>query len=180
MQSWDAASKQGESNDWSVCTTWMIQDGKYYLMDVLRERLEYPSLRARAIEHARAYTPNKILVEDAGIGMGLIQDLQKVGKPAVAVKPERNKKTRMQIQSDKFAAGLVFFPKNASWLAEYESELFAFPSVRFDDQVDSTSQALAADHATYNAAALAEGMARFSAALTFEPFIRSLYHSKFG
>jgi predicted phage terminase large subunit-like protein len=180
VQSWDAASKQGESNDWSVCTTWMIQDGKYYLMDVLRERLEYPSLRARAIEHARAYTPNKILVEDAGIGMGLIQDLQKVGKPAVAVKPERNKKTRMQIQSDKFAAGLVFFPKNASWLAEYESELFAFPSVRFDDQVDSTSQALAADHATYNAAALAEGMARFSAALTFEPFIRSLYHSKFG
>jgi hypothetical protein len=56
----------------------------------------------------------------------------------------------------------------------------AFPSVRFDDQVDSTSQALAADHSTYNAAALAEGMARFSAALTFDPFIRSLYDSKFG
>jgi predicted phage terminase large subunit-like protein len=180
LQSWDAASKQGESNDWSVCTTWMIQDGKYYLMDVLRERLEYPSLRARAIEHARAYTPNKILVEDAGIGMGLIQDLQKAGKPAVAVKPERNKKTRMQIQSDKFAAGLVFFSKNASWLAEYESELFAFPSVRFDDQVDSTSQALAADHSAFDAAALAEGMARFYDALTFESFIRSLYHSKFG
>ena len=127
----------------------MIQDGKYYLMDVLRERLEYPSLRARAIELARAYTPNKILVEDAGIGMGLIQDLQKAGMPAVAVKPERNKKTRMQVQSDKFAAGLVFFPKYASWLAEYESELFAFPSVRFDDQVDSTSQALSADHSTF-------------------------------
>ena len=79
LQSWDAASKLGESNDWSVCTTWIIQDGKYYLMDVLRDRLDYPSLRARAIEHARAYTANKILVEDVGIGMGLIQDLQKAG-----------------------------------------------------------------------------------------------------
>ena len=180
LQSWDAASKLGESNDWSVCTTWLIQDGKYYLMHVLRERLEYPALKARAIEHARAYTPNKILVEDAGIGMGLIQDLQKAGMPAVAVKPERNKKTRMQIQSDKFAAGLMFFPKYASWLAEYEFELFAFPSVRFDDQVDSTSQALAADHSGYNLEVLADGMARLSAGLAFEPIIRSLYHSKFG
>jgi phage terminase large subunit-like protein len=75
------------------------------------KRLKYPSLRACVIEHARAYTPNKILVEDAGIGMGLIQDSQKAGKPAVAVKPERNKKTRMQIQSDKFAAGSGVFSK---------------------------------------------------------------------
>jgi phage terminase large subunit-like protein len=51
----------------------------------------------------------------------------------------------------------VFFPKCASWLAEYESELFAFPSVRFDDQVYSTSQALAADHSTYNTRGASRG-----------------------
>ena len=180
LQSWDAASKLGESNDWSVCTTWLIQDGKYYLMHVLRDRLDYPSLRARAIEHARAYTANKIIVEDVGVGMGLIQDLQKAGMPAVAVKPVRNKKTRMQVQSAKFEAGLVFFPKQAPWLSDYQTELFAFPNARFDDQVDSTSQALAADHSNYNLEVLADGMARLSAGLAFEPFIRSLYHSKFG
>jgi predicted phage terminase large subunit-like protein len=180
LQSWDAASKLGESNDWSVCTTWLLQDGKYYLMHVLRERLDYPSLRARAIEHARAYIANKILVEDAGVGTGLIQDLQKAGMPAVAVKPDRNKKARMQIQSAKFEAGLVFFPKHAPWLSDYQAEVFAFPNVRFDDQVDSTSQALAADHSGYNLEVLADGMARLSAGLAFEPFIRSLYHSKFG
>jgi predicted phage terminase large subunit-like protein len=180
LQSWDAASKLGELNDWSVCTTWLIQDGKYHLMHVLRDRLNYPSLRARAIEHARAYTANKIIVEDIGVGMGLIQDLQKAGVPAVAVKPTRNKKTRMQVQSAKFEAGLVFFPKEAPWLSDYQAELFAFPNVRFDDQVDSTSQALAVDHSDYNLEVLADGMARLSAGLAFEPFIRSLYHSKFG
>ena len=180
LQSWDAASKLGESNDWSVCTTWLIQAGKNYLMHVLRDRLDYPSLKARALEHARAYIANKILVEDAGVGMGLIQDLQKAGMPAVAVKPQRNKKTRMQIQSAKFEAGLVFFPKQAPWLSDYQAELFAFPNARFDDQVDSTSQALAADHSDYNFKVLADGMARLTAGLAFEPFIRSLYHSKFG
>jgi predicted phage terminase large subunit-like protein len=139
-----------------------------------------PSLRARAIEHARAYIANKILVEDAGVGTGLIQDLQKAGMPAVAVKPDRNKKARMQIQSAKFEAGLVFFPKHAPWLSDYQAEVFAFPNVRFDDQVDSTSQALAADHSGCNLEVLADGMARLSAGLAFEPFIRSLYHSKFG
>jgi hypothetical protein len=39
LQSWDTASKLGESSDWSVCTTWLFQENKYYLMDVLRERL---------------------------------------------------------------------------------------------------------------------------------------------
>ena len=114
------------------------------------------------------------------MGTGLTQHLQKAGMPAIAVKPDRNKKTRMQIQSAKFEAGLVFFPKQAPWLSDYQAELFAFPNARFDDQVDSTSQALAADHSDYNFEVLTDGMARFSAGLAFEPFIRSLYHSKFG
>jgi predicted phage terminase large subunit-like protein len=180
LQSWDAASKLGELNDWSVCTSWLIQDGNYYLLHVLRDRLDYPSLRARAIEHARAYAANKIIVEDVGVGIGLIQDLQKAAIAAVAVKPDRNKKTRMQVQSAKFEAGLVFFPKQAPWLSDYQAELFAFPNARFDDQVDSTSQALAAEHSGYNHKIIADGMARLSAGLTFEPFIQSLYRSKFG
>ena len=48
----------------------------------------------------------------------------------------------MSIQSAKFESGQVFFPKEAPWLADLEAELFAFPSGRHDDQVDSISQAL--------------------------------------
>ena len=180
VQSWDCASKGGESNDWSVCTTWLIQDGRYYLLDVLRERMDYPTLKARALAHARAHNPNKVVIEDASVATGLIQELKKAGLPIVAVKPERNKKTRMQIQSAKFEAGLVFFPKQAPWLVDFEAELFAFPHAHFDDQVDSTSQALAADHSTYDLEALAEGMARLSSGLAFEPFIYASYRSKFG
>jgi len=36
----------------------------------------------------------------------------------------------------------VFLPRQADWLADYLSELLAFPLARHDDQVDATSQAL--------------------------------------
>jgi predicted phage terminase large subunit-like protein len=180
VQSWDCASKGGDSNDWCACTTWLLQDRRYYLLDVLRERLDYPTLRARAIAHARTYRPDKIVIEDADIGRGLVQDLKTAGLPVVAVRPEGSKKTRMQIQSAKFQAGLVLLPRQAPWLADYQAELFAFPHAPFDDQVDSTSQLLAVEHSTYDPQVLAEGMARFCSGVTVEPFIRSLYYSKFG
>ena len=48
----------------------------------------------------------------------------------------------MAVVSAKFEAGQVFLPERASWLADFEAELFAFPGSRNDDQCDSVSQAL--------------------------------------
>jgi predicted phage terminase large subunit-like protein len=100
-------------------------------------------LKALAISHARAHKPDKILIEDAGVGTALVRELQDAGLTAIGVKPMHDKLTRMSIQSGKFASGQVFFPNYAPWLADFESELFAFPNGRHDDQVDSTGQALA-------------------------------------
>jgi phage terminase large subunit-like protein len=38
--------------------------------------------------------------------------------------------------------GLVRLPLKAPWLADYVHELTSFPKAKYDDQVDSTSQAL--------------------------------------
>jgi phage terminase large subunit-like protein len=40
IQSWDTAAKDGAQNAWSVCTTWMIVDNRYYLIDLIRGRYE--------------------------------------------------------------------------------------------------------------------------------------------
>jgi predicted phage terminase large subunit-like protein len=172
VQSWDTASKDEALNDYSVCTTWLLHEAKYYLMHVLRERLDFPSLKARAIGHAREYRLHRILIEDTGVGTALVGELKKAGLPAIAVKPERDKRTRMSIQSAKFESGLVFLPYQAAWLHDYEAELFAFPNVRFDDQVDSSSQALASNHPTYDLKTLADGMERLSSGLAFQQCFR--------
>jgi predicted phage terminase large subunit-like protein len=143
LQSWDTATKAGGENDWSVCTTWLYHDKKYYLIDVLRGRFDYPTLRERASAHAREHKANKILIEDTGVGTALVGELTRAGLTAIGVKPEHDKVTRMSVQSAKFESGRVLFPTQASWLPELEAELFAFPHGRHDDQVDSIAQALA-------------------------------------
>ena len=143
IQSWDPAIKESEQANYSVCTTWLYQDKLYYLVDVFRDRIDYPTLKAEAISLAGLHKPNVILIEDAAGGTALAKELQQTGLPAVAVKPEFDKRIRMSIQSAKFESRRVFLPSVASWLYEYEIELFSFPGSRYDDQIDSTSQALA-------------------------------------
>jgi predicted phage terminase large subunit-like protein len=142
FQSWDVANKQGDENDYSVCSTWLVHENKYFLIDVLRGRFDFPTLRMKVTEHAKLHKASHILIEDAGIGTALTQELKTAHFSVIPVKPEYDKKIRMSIQSGKFENGQVFFPKEAPWLADLEAELFAFPSGRHDDQVDSVSQAL--------------------------------------
>jgi predicted phage terminase large subunit-like protein len=144
IQSWDTAAKAGSSNNWSVCTTWLVHNKDFYLLDVTRGRYEYPQLRNTAVAIAERFKPDKIYIEDASIGIALTQELRQAGIYATAPVPvERDKIGRMYLQQAKFEAGQVLFPKGAHFLPVLEGELLTFPQSKFDDQVDSISQALA-------------------------------------
>jgi len=143
VQSWDTAYKPGQLNDPSVCTTWAETKPAYYLLDVWRDRVEYPRLKSAAKSLAAKWNPSAILIEDKASGQSLIQELRETTKlPVVAITPEGDKLTRMFAQSAKFEAGRVYVPESAPWVPDYEKELFAFPLAEHDDQVDSTSQFL--------------------------------------
>ena len=147
LQSWDTASKGGPENDFSVCTTWCIsRERRWYLMDVWRKRVDYPELKAAVRSLASRHAVQRVLVEDAGAGIALVQELLGEVDGILAVKPDRDKITRMSVVFAKFESGLVFLPERASWLADFEAELFAFPGSRHDDQCDSVSQALTDDN----------------------------------
>jgi predicted phage terminase large subunit-like protein len=144
IQSWDTAAKAGAQNDWSVCTTWLMLDKHFYLLDLTRGRYEYPRLRDTAVALAGRFRPDAILIEDASTGIALAQELRQIRSFVVKPIPiERDKIGRLYVQQAKFEAGLVLFPEGASFLPELEAELLVFPQGRTDDQVDSISQALA-------------------------------------
>jgi hypothetical protein len=50
---------------------------------------------------------------------------------------------RLNAQTGAMKGGFVHLPREAHWLADYLHELVTFPRGRYDDQVDSTAQALA-------------------------------------
>lgn len=49
---------------------------------------------------------------------------------------------RVHFQTSWFESGRVHLPRQAPWLADYRRELLAFPQIKHDDQVDSTTQAM--------------------------------------
>jgi predicted phage terminase large subunit-like protein len=143
VQSWDTAAKGGPDNDWSVCTTWLsTNDNQFYLLDVWRGRVDYPTLKAKVQELAKQRGARQVLIEEAGTAIGLLAELRSHVRGLTGIKPDRDKLTRMSIASAIFEAGQVHFPERAPWLAELEAELFSFPGSRHDDQVDSISQVL--------------------------------------
>jgi predicted phage terminase large subunit-like protein len=146
LQSWDTANKSEDIHDYSVCTTWGLVEDKLYLLDVFREHLDYPALRRAVKAHAERWRADIVLIEDKASGTQLIQDLQEdavYGVTAYKPPPGSDKLMRLMPQTPMFESGRVLLPAEAPWLSEYVKELTGFPGTRYDDQVDSTTQALA-------------------------------------
>jgi predicted phage terminase large subunit-like protein len=143
MQSWDTANKPTELNDYSVCTTWGLKEKRIYLLNVFRKRLDYPNLKRAVQEQFNLYDPSIVLIEDKASGTQLIQEMREAGVHAVmAYKSKFEKIMRLDAQTGVIENGLVYLPTEAHWGAEYLHELSTFPKSKYDDQVDSTSQAL--------------------------------------
>ena len=143
LQSWDTAAVPGESNDYSVCTTWGLIGNSVDLLNVHRQQHLYPDLLQAALMLRKVWRPDLIVVEKAVTGMSLKPDLVQRGVvEARWLAPEKGKVERMVAQSAKLAQGLVRLPDSAPWREAFVAEAAAFPNGKYDDQVDSMSQAL--------------------------------------
>lgn len=156
VHSWDTAQKEKQINDPSVGTFWHFGQGtRYHLREVYRDRVDYPTLKAKVIAYAERDRPAAILIEDKSSGQSLIQELrQTTNLPVVPIEPEGNKLFRAQEVSTMVESGLLALPQagelvdvmgrplSAPWLIDFEAEFFGFPLSTNDDQVDSVSQFL--------------------------------------
>ena len=143
VQSWDTAIKGGDTNSYSVCTTWRLAGGSHYLIDVLRRQCDYPALLQLVVGQRNLYDADTLLIEDKASGSTLIQDLPHHYQiDPIAIRPEKDKRTRLAAVSSLIEQGLVHLPREAPWLSEFLEEILGFPQRRFDDQVDSFSQYL--------------------------------------
>lgn len=142
-QSWDTAYKEGEENDYSVCTTWEVLKDGYYLVDMWRGRVEFPALKRKAVELYERYIPVGIMIEDKASGQSLIQELKRETRmPIVGVKVNADKITRVNACSVLIESGKVFLPEGERFTKDVIDEFEEFPNGENDDIVDSVSQFL--------------------------------------
>lgn len=148
--SWDLAFKGEETSSFVVGTVWGILapqniEHRYFdLLDVWRDRVDYPGSRAAiqslALRHPEA---TAIVIEDKASGPAAIAELKSMYPTIVPFNPNPygDKPSRLRAVSPVFAQGRVRIleaPWNQAWL----SELTSAPKCKEWDQVDSTSQAL--------------------------------------
>ena len=143
VQSWDPAQSVTEHADYSVCTTWLVQKDRFYLLDMIRFRAEYPELLQRVLVEAERWRPNEIIIEAVAHGKALVDDVRKKTRFWIRASiPRTDKVSRMVGESAALAGKYVYLPKDAPWLNDFRREMVAFPMGKHDDVVDSLSQFL--------------------------------------
>jgi predicted phage terminase large subunit-like protein len=157
----DTAQKTKERNDFSVFECWGLgDDGKMYLLDLIRGKWEAPELEKMAgafwVKHKVWKGPKlpwvrndpeygqlrEMIVEDKSSGTGLIQSIKAKNnipiKAAERQKPD-DKLTRVMDTAPYLSSGLAMVPEDAPFTMDFITECEAFTaddSHAHDDQID--------------------------------------------
>lgn len=143
----DTAFKKSDNSDYSVMiVAGLDATGDIYLVDLIRDRYEFPELKRRMIQlnnQWRGRGLRGIYIEDKASGQSLIQELQREsGVSVIPYKINNDKVARLNAVLPLIEGGRVLIPENAAWIDTFHEECQSFPSGTFDDQVDALAIAL--------------------------------------
>ena len=153
LQSWDTAFEKTQRADYSACTTWGVfyrdseetglKEANIILLNAFRDRMEFPTLKKRAIEEYREWSPDSVIIEKKASGAPLIYEMRSMGIPVQDFTPTRgnDKISRLNAVADVFASGQVWAPATR-WAEEVIDEVAEFPAGSHDDYVDTVSMAM--------------------------------------
>ncbi len=117
-------------------------EGRWYLLDVLRAKLEFPELKAAVLEQQKRYRPELMLIENASLGHALLPQFRQEARHGFRAVPAKgSKEERFVAQTDFPQSEQFVLPRNRRWLEPLLQELLAFPEGSCNDQVDALSQA---------------------------------------
>ena len=150
IQSYDTAFMKKETADYSAITTWGVfretddSPPNLILVDAVKERLEFPDLRRKALEQYKYWEPETVLIEAKASGLPLTHELRNMGIPIVNFTPSKgnDKHARVNAVAPLFESGTIWAPTQKEFAQEVIEECAAFPYGDHDDLVDSMTQAV--------------------------------------
>lgn len=139
----DATFKDGDTNDYVVMQCWGKKGAEYYLIDQIRDRMDFPTtlntLRIFCNKHQKAV---RKLIEDKANGSAIISVLRREIGGIIPINPQGSKTARVSAMAPYVEAGNVFIPRKAIWVGDFVEECVVFPNGKHDDSVDAMSQAI--------------------------------------
>jgi len=143
----DTALKSKEANNHSVAQVWGRSQHRAFLIDQIRGKWSpndmLVAVRRLYEKHNRSGSPmSYVAVEEAAAGYNLMIELRKRGIPAKGIIRIKDKVSRVKMALPYQQTGMVYLPRQASWLSAFEIELAKFREdgkSSQDDQVDCFS-----------------------------------------
>jgi len=143
IQAWDTAFKKTDSADFSAGITLGVTDNRYYVLDLYKEKVEYPELKRSVQQYFDKWKPQVILIEDKASGQSLLQELKRQTRlPLLPYKVDRDKVARANSITPIHEAQLVYLPEKTAWVNDFIDSLSSFPNGVHDDDVDSFTMVL--------------------------------------
>ena len=120
MQIWDTAFKPKQENDFSVVVNLADNTEQYILINVFRDRIEFPELKKAAMEQYQKYMPNEVWIEDKASGISLIQELKRETRiPIKEIKADKEKLEYINAVTPLIEQGKVFLAAGKDWLKDF-------------------------------------------------------------
>ncbi len=137
----DATFKDNDTSDFVAIEVWGKLNGDYYLIDLIKRRMDFPET-LRAIRYMADKYPNKhsILIEDKANGSAVISMLKHEIGGIIAITPTESKIARANAITGIVEAGNVYLPEYADFTGEFVEEFASFPNGVHDDLVDACTQ----------------------------------------
>ena len=105
IMSWDIALSEAETGDYSACVVLLRRKEVFYILEVVRGRFPFDTLKRKVMEVKQRYGSSTLLIEDSPISRGLIQSLREQSINVTPYKPDTDKRARVIAQTDLFAGG---------------------------------------------------------------------------
>ena len=134
----DVAVTTEERSDYTVIASFALTpDGKLFVEDIFREKIESPDIIPKAKQLASKYNWSYVCIENQGLSKPFVQEAGRAGLRVKEIKAIKDKITKSLPLSARMESGDILFKKGASWLADLERELLTFPVGKNDDMVDA-------------------------------------------
>ena len=137
----DATFKDSDTSDFVAIEVWGKLNGDYYLIDLIKRRMDFPET-LKAIRYMADKYPNKhsILIEDKANGSAIISMLKHEIGGIIPITPKESKIARANAITGIVEGGNVYLPEYADFTGEFVEEFASFPNGVHDDLVDACTQ----------------------------------------
>jgi predicted phage terminase large subunit-like protein len=150
---WDSAFKGIDTSDFCVGGVWCRKGPDIYLLDLIRDRMEYPEFKAAVVSLSRKWPEARsIVIEDSANGAAVIAELRRTIRGIIPWPVNSSKESRVHAAAPWIESGNVHLPNpainnidarvNRAFVNDFVDELAQFPQGQHDDQVDVTTMAI--------------------------------------